>query len=254
MILAIDVGNTNITLGIYKGSELISHWRLTSKIARTEDEFWLMFRVLCDSEAIEIESIDGLILGSVVPAVSTTIAWVVEKRLPIHFVEVSWQTRTGIKILYDDPTAVGADRICNAVAGYRLCGGPLVIVDFGTATTFDVISAKAEYVGGIIAPGLESAVNSLHRFAAKLPQVDLKFPQKLIGMTTEVSMQSGLMFGGAEMVEGLIRRIKAELGPETRVIATGGLANILLPELPSVERVEPYLTLDGLEQIYRLNS
>jgi len=140
------------------------------------------------------------------------------------------------------------------VAGYRLCGGPLVIVDFGTATTFDVISAQAEYLGGIIAPGLESAVTSLHRFAAKLPQVDLKFPGRLIGTTTEASMQSGLMYGGAEMVQGLIRRLKADLGTETHVIATGGLANILLPELPAVERVEPYLTLDGLEQIYRMNS
>lgn len=254
MILVIDVGNTNITMGIYQNDRLKWHWRLTSKIARTEDEVWLVLKVLCESVGLHLSDIKGLALGSVVPSVSTLFFRLVEKRLPVRFLEVSSNIKTGLVIKYEDPRAVGADRICNSVAGYHLKGGPLVIVDFGTATTFDVVSEKAEYLGGIIAPGLESAAGSLHRFAAKLPQVDLKFPPNLIGNTTETSIQAGLMYGGAEMVEGLIRRLKRKLGESTHVIATGGLASVLLPELPSVESVEPYLTLDGLHRLYKMNA
>ncbi len=251
MILVMDVGNTNITIGIYDGERLRCSWRVTSKIARTEDEVWLVLKVLCDSENIPLDAFDGLALGSVVPAVSTIIRRMVRKRMAVNFVEVSSEIDTGLKILYENPAAVGADRICNAVAGFERYGGPLIIVDFGTATTFDVVSEREEYLGGIIAPGLESAVMSLHRAAAKLPEVDLKFPPGLIGTTTETSIQSGLMYGGAELVEGLIKRLKSELGEHTRVIATGGLAQVLIPELPSVEKVEPNLTLDGLHLIYR---
>ncbi len=254
MILVIDVGNTNITLGLYERGELKEHWRLSSKIARTEDEFWIFIRTLCDSANIDARAITGIALGSVVPSDTTLVRRLVESRLPVHLVEVTSDINLGITIRYENPHAVGADRICNAVAGFRKYGGPLVIVDFGTATTFDVISAEAEYLGGIIAPGLESAVSSLHRFAAKLPEVDLSFPASLIGTNTEMSMQAGLMYGGAEMVEGLIRRVKEELSDKTRVIATGGLASVLLPELPSVESVESRLTLDGLYQIYMLNQ
>ncbi len=254
MILVLDVGNTNITIGIFDRGELCCHWRLTSKIARTEDETWLLIKVLCDSERIGISEIKGLALGSVVPAVSTVIRRMVERRMrDVHFVEVSSKIDTGLTILYENPAAVGADRICNAVAGFQKYGGPLVIVDFGTATTFDAVSERAEYLGGIIAPGLESAVESLHRAAAKLPAVDLKFPPSLIGKNTEASIQSGLMYGGAEMVEGLIRRLKAELGEHTKVIATGGLASTLVRELPSVDKVEPDLTLEGLYHLYLRN-
>jgi len=254
MILVVDVGNTNITVGIYQQDRLTYHWRLASKIARTEDEVWLMLKVLCESEAVEMAGIQGLALGSVVPEVSTLFRRLIEKRMPVKFVEVSSETECGLRILYENPRAVGADRICNAVAGYRKYGGPLVVVDFGTATTFDVISERAEYLGGIIAPGLESASKSLHHAAAKLPQVDLQFPPSLIGRNTETSIQSGLMYGGAEMVEGLIKRLKKELGSSCSVVATGGLASILLPELPSVDRVEPYLTLEGLYMIYQMNA
>ncbi|MDQ7051460.1 MAG: type III pantothenate kinase [candidate division KSB1 bacterium] len=253
MILVLDVGNTNITIGIFDRGQLRCHWRLTSKIARTEDETWLLIKVLCDSERIGISEIEGLALGSVVPAVSTVIRRMVEKRMQVNFIEISSKIDTGLVIQYENPAAVGADRICNAVAGFRKYGGPLVIVDFGTATTFDVVSEEAEYVGGIIAPGLESAVESLHRAAAKLPAVDLKFPPSLIGKNTEASIQAGLMYGGAEMVEGLIRRLKAELGEHTKVIATGGLASTLVHELPSVDKVEPDLTLEGLYDIYLRN-
>lgn len=254
MLLVVDVGNTNITAGLYVGDRLAYHWRLASKIARTEDEVWLMLKVLCESEDVSLKAIEGLALGSVVPEVSTIFHRLIERRLPVPFVEVSSEIETGLRILYENPRAVGADRICNAVAGHRKFGGPLVIVDFGTATTFDVVSEHAEYLGGIIAPGLESASRSLHLAAAKLPQVELRFPPGLIGRNTESSIQSGLMYGGAEMVEGLIRRLKAELGDHTRVIATGGLAQVLLPELPSVNSVEPYLTLEGLYFLFQMNS
>lgn len=254
MILVVDVGNTNITIGVYEGDSLKCHWRLTSKIARTEDELLLTLKLLFDIERIGFDEISGICLGSVVPAVSTIFTRFVEKRLPVRFVEVNSDLHTGLTIKYENPRAVGADRICNAVAGFKRFGGPLIIVDFGTATTFDVISKNAEYLGGAIAPGLESAATSLHLLAAKLPAVDLKFPKSLIGVTPEGSMQSGLMYGGAEMVEGMVRRFKKLLGEHTRTIATGGLANSLLSELPSVESVEPFLTLEGLREIYSMNA
>lgn len=254
MVLVVDVGNTNITCGVFKENQLITHWRLSSKISRTEDEIWLKLKVLCDLENIDLQQITGLALGSVVPSITTLFTRLVEKRLSVKFIEMGPDIKTGITIRYDTPGAVGADRICNAVAGFHKFGGPLIIVDFGTATTFDVISAGAEYLGGIIAPGLESAATSLHIMAAKLPAVDLKFPPALIGTTPESSMQSGIMYGGAEMVEGVIKRLRAEMGARTHVIATGGLASILLPELPSVNAVEPDLTLEGLYRVYQLNT
>ena len=254
MILVIDVGNTNITIGFFREGKLTKHWRLTSTTARTEDEIWVYIKMICLTEDINIDEVEGIAISSVVPTVSTAIARLNEKHLNVRMVEVSSEIDTGLVIKYENPRAVGADRICNAVAGFAEFGGPLVIVDFGTATTFDLVSENAEYLGGIIAPGLESAVASLHRAAAKLPQVDLAFPSKLIGVTTETSIQAGIMYGGADMIEGMIRRLKEkELSSKTRFIATGGLAELLMPELPSVEAVCPMLTLDGLVQIYQRN-
>lgn len=253
MILVIDVGNTNITLGLYKEETLIESWRLSSKVARTEDEIWVFMNMLCRDAGVDVEGINGIALGSVVPSVTISLLRLINKRLKAHLVEISSDINLGITIKNIDPHTVGADRICNAVAGFEDYGGPLVIVDFGTATTFDIVSQKGEYLGGIIAPGLESTVNSLHRFAAKLPMVDLKFPEEIIGRTTETSMQSGLMYGGADMVEGLLNRLKNEMGRNIRVIATGGLAPVLLPELPSVEKIEPTLTLKGLFRIFQKN-
>ncbi len=253
MILVIDVGNTNITLGLFEKEKLKESWRLSSKVARTEDEIWVFMNMLCRDANVDVKDINGIALGSVVPSVTISLQRLINKRLKARLVEVSSDIKLSITIKNVDPHTVGADRICNAVAGFEDYGGPLIIVDFGTATTFDIVSQKGEYLGGIIAPGLESTVNSLHRYAAKLPMVDLKFPSEIIGRTTETSMQSGLMYGGADMVEGLLSRLKNEMGAEMRVIATGGLAPVLLPELPSVEKIEPTLTLIGLFRIFQMN-
>ncbi|KAA3615441.1 MAG: type III pantothenate kinase [Calditrichaeota bacterium] len=254
MILVIDVGNTNITLGLFKDGELTQSWRLSSRVARTEDEIWVFMNMLVRGAHIELGDVVGIALGSVVPSVTTSLLRLINKHLKARLVEVSSDLNLGITIKNVDPHTVGADRICNAVAGFDRYGGPLAIVDFGTATTFDIISKKGEYLGGIIAPGLESTALSLHHLAAKLPMVDLKFPDGVIGRSTEKSMQSGLMYGGADMVEGLLRRLRKEMGKKMRVIATGGLAPALLPELPSVEQIEPTLTLVGLYKIFQKNQ
>jgi type III pantothenate kinase len=251
MILVADIGNTNVTFGLYRGSKLAASWRLSSNVARTEDEIWILIKMLCESEGFALKRLHGFALGSVVPNLTSMFLHVVEARLDVPVINVTADLDTGIKILYENPHAVGADRICNAVAGYARFGGPLIVVDFGTATTFDVVSASGEYLGGIIAPGLETAAANLHRAAAKLPKVELIFPPDLIGRTTETSIQSGLMYGGVEMIDGLNRRFRELLGAKLRIVATGGLASVLMPKLSTVERIAPHLTLEGLLLIYQ---
>jgi len=250
MLLVADIGNTNITFGLYEQENLRAQWRLTSGVARTDDEIWILIKMLLESEGFALGQLTGFAVSSVVPTLTPVLERVGANRLKVRTINVTADLDTGIKILYENPHQVGADRICNAVAGFARYGGPLVVVDFGTATTFDVINEKGEYLGGIIAPGPETTAEILHRAAAKLPKVVLRFPPDLIGRTTETSMQSGLMFGGVEIVEGLNRRLKAQLGPATRIIATGGLAKVLFEHLTTVESVEPALTLDGLRLIF----
>lgn len=250
MLLVADVGNTNITCGLYEQSQLRAQWRLTSGVARTDDEIWILVKMLLESEGFSLKQLTGFAIGSVVPTLTPVLERVGVNRLRVPVINVTADLDTGIKILYENPQQVGADRICNAVAGFARYGGPLVVVDFGTATTYDVITRDAEYLGGIIAPGPETTAEILHRAAAKLPKVALRFPPDFIGRTTETSIQSGLMFGGVEMVEGLNRRFKKLLGPTTKIIATGGLATVLIEHLTTVEAIEPALTLDGLRMIF----
>ncbi len=250
MILVADIGNTNVTLGLLQSRALQGTWRLNSRIMRTEDEIWILLKMLLESEGFALEQIQGFAISSVVPNLTPVFERLGAKRLRLATLNVTSELDLGIKILYANPQQVGADRLCDAVAGYARFGGPLVIVDFGTATTFNCITANAEYLGGIIAPGLETTATILHQIAAKLPKVEMQFPPALIGRTTETSIQSGLMFGGVEMADGLNRRLKQELGEATRIIATGGLASILMPHLQTVERVEPNLTLEGLGMIF----
>ena len=251
MLLLIDIGNTNITVGVSDNSQLVADWRISTRDGTTADEFWVLLRMLFDSGSISLDSIQGLGLSSVVPSMTSIVEHLVQRRLNIPFVNVTSDLDFGLEVRCENPQTVGADRLCNAVSGYRRYGGPLVVVDFGTATTFDVVSGDGGYLGGIIAPGPETTIATLHAAAAKLPAVELLFPKSLIGTNTESSMQSGIMFGGVAMIDGLNRKLKKELGKNTRIIATGGLANVFFPQLETVEAVEPTLTLDGLRIIFQ---
>ncbi len=250
MLLTIDIGNTQIAAGLFLQDELRVQWRLSSRIERTEDETWILMEGIARANGFEITETTGVAITSVVPDIRHTFEKMALKYLKCDPVVVNSQIDLGIKIEYENPKAVGADRLCNAVGGFYKHGGPLIIVDFGTATTFDVVSENGEYLGGIIAPGIEMSSMILHQRAAKLPRVYLTFPKKIIGTTTETSIQSGLMYGAVEMVEGFTKRIQKELGRETTNIATGGLARLVLGELRTPYILEPYLTLEGLRIIH----
>ena len=250
MLIAVDIGNTNVVIGIYQQTKLIAHWRLSSQTARTRDECWILISSLFESHRINIDQVQGGIISSVVPNLTATFIQVFEDYFKITPVVVSADLNLELKILYENPRDVGADRICNAVAGFHYYRGPLVILDFGTATTFDVVSEKNEYLGGIIAPGIELTASILHQRAAKLPKVELQFPATVIGRNTESSIQSGLMFGTVELINGLIARIEGELGKPVETVATGGLANVVAPHTDRIKKIEPFLTLDGLRLIY----
>lgn len=255
MLLAIDIGNTNIVIGVYEQEKLVGHWRLSSTITRTSDESWIIVKLLAESVKLEISQIRGVIISSVVPNLTRVFSKMSEQYLNLQPLIVDHTIDTGITILYETPESVGADRICNAKGGFERYGGPLIVVDFGTATTFDVVTVAAEYLGGIIVPGIEISANFLHQRTAKLPRVALNFPKHLIGRTTIESIQSGLMYGMVEMVDGLVRRICEAQQQEMQVIATGGLAEVIREKSETIHTFEPFLTLDGMRLIYeRVNS
>jgi type III pantothenate kinase len=250
MLLAIDVGNTHTVLGIYDGDRLVADWRMASLTHRTVDENWLTIKSFCADAQIPLAGINGVGISSVVPDLTDVFESLARKYFKVEPVTVTASLDLGIRVLYTDPAVVGADRLCNAIAGFRKYGGPLVVIDFGTATTFDVISASGDYLGGVITLGLESTAAELHRRAAKLPKIELRFPSSVIGKETEASIQSGVMFGTVDAVEGTIRRIAAELGTKPRVIATGGLSGIIAAHTTVIEACEPSLVLDGVRLIY----
>jgi type III pantothenate kinase len=250
MLLAIDVGNTHTVIGLYDGERLVADWRIASLTHRTADENWLAIKSFCTEAGILPTRISGVGISSVVPDLTDIFEAMARKYLRVEPVTVSASLDLGIRILYKDPTAVGADRICNAVAGFRKYGGPLIIIDFGTATTYDVVSKEGDYLGGVITLGLESSAAELHRRAAKLPKIELRFPSSVIGQETVSSMQAGIMFGAVDAIEGIVRRIQKELGTRTRVIATGGLSAVIAGHTGLIEAVEPSLVLDGIRLIY----
>ena len=253
MLFVIDIGNTHVTAGVYSGEELLAHWRISSGVNRTSDEIWFMLKMLFQSEGLQFEKVAGCAISSVVPDRTHTFVSMVEQHFNLSPVIVNAESNSGLKILYHDPGSVGPDRICNSIAGFSEFGGPLIIVDFGTATTFDIVSKNAEYLGGVIAPGLESSSFVLHQYAARLPKVELQFPKNIIGKTTETSMQAGIMFGTVEMVNGIARRITKELNHEATILATGGIAPQLLENLEKETAFRPFLTLKGLQIIYNRN-
>jgi type III pantothenate kinase len=254
MLLVIDVGNTQTLIGLYRGHDLSHHWRASTNAERTADEHALLVSQFLDLADIDVATdVDGLAVSSVVPRITAALRDMSERWFQVPTVVIEPGTRTGMPILYENPKEVGADRIANAVGAFDLYGGPTIVVDFGTATTFDAISAKGEYLGGAIIPGVEISLDALFGRAAALRRVELVEPRSVIGRTTVESIQSGAVYGFTEQVDGLVRRFTRELG-ESTVIATGGLSTLIAPLSTTIEHVEPWLTLHGLRLVYERNT
>jgi type III pantothenate kinase len=257
MLLAIDVGNTNIVLGVFERQELIRSWRLQTVRERTSDEIALQLEGLLAHASIEHRRITGVVLGSVVPPLTTTMAamaWRFFERQPLI---VDPAQNAGMPILYDNPAEVGADRIVNAIAAWDQFGSqarPLIVCDFGTATTLDAVTAKGEYLGGAICPGVTFSADALFQRAARLPRIDVRKPATVVGRTTVGAMESGLFYGYVGMVEGLVRRMSDELGGNALCVATGGLALVIAPETPLINHVDVELTLQGLRIVWERNQ
>ncbi|HEY76512.1 MAG TPA: type III pantothenate kinase [Thermoflexia bacterium] len=253
MLLAIDVGNTNITFGLYQGKTLGPRWRIRTIHDKMPDEYGILLLQLFRHRGHRPEDVTGVAIASVVPPLTPTFVQVCREYLGQDPLVVDAGVRTGVRIRYENPKEVGADRVVDAAAVRALYGVPACVVDFGTATTFDAVSAEGDYLGGAIAPGIGIAAQALFERTAKLPRVELTRPPSAIGRNTVHSIQSGLLFGYVGLVEGMVARFKAELGPETRVIATGGLAEVIAKETDVIDVVDPWLTLHGLRIIYELN-
>ncbi len=249
MILAIDIGNTHTVFGVYNKSKLLGDCRVTSFVTRTEDEFGILVKNFCIEMKIPVRKIKHIGISSVVPNLTGVIYRMSIKYFNIEPLIVSSELNLGVKILYDDPTTVGADRICNAIAGFTKYKSALIIVDFGTATTYDVVSEKGDYLGGVIAPGIETSAAELHRRAAKLPRIDLHFPKNVIGKTTDSSMKSGVLYGALDAMEKMIERIKKELPTKPTVVATGGFSELIFSRSKVVDYHEPTLVLEGVRII-----
>ena len=257
MLLAIDVGNTNVTIGVFDGETLVHNWRLAALRERTADELGIFVTRLFEQTKVDVAAVHGIVVASVVPPLTRPMEEMCERYFGRKALLVD-TTNAGIPIRYFPAADVGADRIVNAVAARERYGraGPIIVVDFGTGTTFDVISREGEYVGGIICPGIGISAEALFQRAARLPRVEVRRPGGVIGQTTVTAMQSGLFFGYVEMVDGLVRRIRSELpdGEHATVIATGGLAGVLSSETEAIQHVEPNLTLEGLRLIWKRNQ
>jgi type III pantothenate kinase len=254
MLLAIDIGNTNITLGLYRDRELLAAWRLATEHERMPDEYGLQLLGLLEHAEAAAEDITGIVVGSVVPPLTATFDRACEGYLDRKPLVVDAGVRTGVRIRYEQPKLVGADRVADAAAVQALYGGPACVVDFGTATTFDAISEEGDYLGGAIAPGISIAAEALFQRTAKLPRVELASPPGPIGKTTEHAMQSGLVYGYVGLVEGMVARFREELGPGMKVIGTGGLAEVIGRETEAIQILAPWLTLEGLRIIWELNQ
>jgi type III pantothenate kinase len=258
MLLAIDVGNTNIVLGVFEGPTLVQSWRLQTLRERTADELGLLVDGLFEHSRIERVQVRGVILGSVVPPLTGTICAMTHRYFGQNPLIVDPAGNTGMPILYENPSEVGADRIVNGVAAYARYGmkgdRPLIIVDFGTATTLDAVTAKGEYLGGAICPGVQISADALFQRAARLPRIDVRKPSRIVGRTTVGAMESGLFYGYVGMVEGLVRRMTDELGGRVICIATGGLADVIAPETSLIQHVDPDLTLHGLRIVWERNQ
>ena len=254
MLLVIDVGNTNIVLGIFKDQELVDHWRVSTDRLRTTDEYGVLIRHLFYLNGVNSEEIDAIIISSVVPPVMPTLERMCQRYFGLTPLVIGPGVKTGMDIKYDNPREVGADRSVNAVAAYEKFGGPVIIIDFGTATTFCAVDKKGTYLGGAICPGIGISTDALVQRTAKLPRIEVVQAEKVICRNTVESMQAGVFYGFVGQVDGIVTRMRRELGCKAKVVATGGLAVIVAPATDAIDVVEPMLTLEGLKIIYDRNN
>lgn len=251
MILTIDIGNTDTSLGVFRGAKLLCERRMTSSLKRSEDELWPHIQLFCLDSKIDPSKIVGVAISSVVPALTDIFARMTGKYFHVEPVIISGDMEyLGITIRYDDPTKLGADRVCNAVAAFTTYGGPVIAIDMGTATTYDIVSKKGEYLGGVIAPGVGTSASALSRRTAKLPTAALQFPSSVIGTNTVACIQSGVLYGALDSLEGMIQRLKKTVGKNSIIVATGGFSQLLAAHTSLIQHVEPSLVLHGARLIY----
>ncbi|WP_028306515.1 type III pantothenate kinase [Desulfitibacter alkalitolerans] len=253
MLFVIDIGNTNIVMGVYKGNNLEYYWRISTDTNKTSDELGVLLNQLFEYKGASLEDINAVVISSVVPTIMSAMEMMCEEYIKVKPLIIGPGIKTGLVIKFDNPKEVGADRIVNAVAAIEKYGAPAIVVDFGTATTFDAISPEKYYLGGAITPGIGISMDALFSRAAKLPRVELQKPDSVIGKSTVTCMQSGILYGYIGQVDGIVSRMKRELGGSPAAIATGGLAGFIAPHCDTIDHIDPYLTLEGLKIIYKRN-